>query len=518
MLLKKHVETLPQPMEQPEAASQEDAWLNDVGPLPQASQSLQPESTTGSKAGDAPGAQANVLPVAEFDRAAHLPEHIAPGHPLWSAVLTLSERIWQELQHKPDLASVPEAVLEKFVRKRGIEILRAEVTLVQQVSDIAQAESLLQSVTREVLGYGPLESLLQDESVSKIMVVGPRFVFVERAEMVEDVACSFEDDRHMLRVIDNMLRRAGRRLPTNWPIVDVRLPDGSLVNVVLPPSAVNGPTITILKGPKKPLNIGDLLAAGSMTQEMADFLSTCVRGHLNIVICGATGSGRTTLLNALSTYIPADERITTIEKVAELRLSQKHVVALVAQQATPTSGGGVTLRDLVVNALRIGSERILLDACCSDEVTELVQAMNNGHGGALMTVYAHGVRNCLSRLESMYLAAATALPLPLLRAQLAAALDLIVCIARLRDGSHRILNIAEVQQVENAAIQLRSIFHYRSEGYEEVAGGRQSFFEPSGFAPTFLPRLAARGLRLSPQIFKSKNMHGHLMRASAGPL
>ncbi len=475
--------TLPQAAEQPEAISQDDAWLNDVGPGSPRPSPAQPPA-----------------PADERQEGEDVPAvRLTPGHPLWPVVLSLSERIWQELQ-KPDLATVPEATLAKYVRRRGIEILRADVTLARRVGGITQAEALLQSVSGEVLGYGPLESLLRDESVTKIMAVGPRFVYVERGEKVEDAVCYFEDERHMLRIIENMLRRAGRRLPTNWPIIDVRLPDSSCVNIVLPPSAVNGPTITILRGPKEPLNIGDLLASATLTHEMADFLGACVRGHLNIAVCGGVGSGRTTLLNALSTYIAADERIVTLEEAAQLRLSQKHVIALVAQQAAPgaAGGAGVTLRDLVVNALRTGSERILLDECRGSEVVELVQAMNNGHGGVLLSIFAHDARNCLSRLENMYRAADPALSLPLVRTQLADALDVIVFIARLPDGSRRILNIAEVQRVENAAMKLQSIFHFRHEGA----------FEASGFVPSFLSRLKAMGLHLSPELFKPKDVLG----------
>ncbi|MFL5624947.1 MAG: CpaF family protein [Ktedonobacteraceae bacterium] len=508
MLLKNRAVPLPQSAEQMEVVPQEDAWLNDVAPLPQ------PKSATESEPPAAPATSSEMPPetedgsLTEDFRAAQMPESISLGHPLWPIVLTLSERIWQELHQKPDLSSVPEAVLVKFVHKRVIDILRTESTLVQQVGDVTQAEMLLQSITSEVLGFGPLEPLLQDESISKIMVVGPRFAYIEKDNKVEDVVCSFADERHMLRIVENMLRRAGRRLVPNWPIVDVRLPDGSLVNVVLPPSAVNGPTITIRKGPKKILALNDLLASDTLSQAMADFLAACIQARLNIVICGGVNSGRTTLLNALSTYIPEDERIATIEEVAELRLSQKHVVSLVSQLALPGNVGGVSLRDLVINALRTGSERILLDECRGDEVAEMMQAMNNGHAGALMTMYATDVRNCLARMEAMYQATATKLPLSLLRAQLVTALDVIGHIARLRDGSHRILNIAEVQSAENDVIKIQSIFHFQDAGFDKASGQLKSSFQPGGFLPTFLPKFAAMGLHFSPEMFQPQTTEG----------
>src|ERR1700738_700144 len=282
MLLKNRMAPLSRPAQPAEAVSQEDAWLNDVGPLPQPESATErePEVTLANQA------QPEEHPLTEDFSAAQMPVSTSQDHRLWPLVLALSERIWHELHQKPDLSSVPETLLVKFVRKRAIDILRTESALVQQVGDAAQAELLLQGITTEVLGYGPLEALLKDESISKILVLGPHLISIERDKNVEDVACSFADDRPILRIIENMLRRAGRRLVPGWPIVDVRLPDGSLVNVVLPPSAVNGPAITIRKGPKKPLTMSDLLASGTLTEEMADFLNACIHARLNIIICG----------------------------------------------------------------------------------------------------------------------------------------------------------------------------------------------------------------------------------------
>jgi pilus assembly protein CpaF len=338
------------------------------------------------------------------------------------------------------------------------------------------------------------------------MVVGPHLTYIERHGITEDVPCNFEDDQHMQRIIENMLRRAGRRMKSDWPIVDVRLPDGSLVNIVMPPSAVNGPTITIRKASKKPLSIDDLIQMETLTAEMAEFLRACIQARLNIVICGGIASGRTTLLNALSAYIPAEERIATIEEVAELRLSQKHVVALVSQLTSSGSTGGVTMRDLVVNALRIGSERILLGECRGDEVVEILQAMNNGYNGFLMTQYANDLRNCLTRLEAMYQAAGATLPVTLIRAQIATAVDVIVHVSRLRDGSRKILNIAEVQYMENDVIKLQSIFHYKNTPFDAAPDKLKRTFELSGFCPTFLPKFEAMDIHLSPEMFKSTGM------------
>lgn len=496
MLLKHRIVSLPRANEQAQVEPEEDAWLNDMGSSSQSTLSTEskPEILPSQQQIDAAMEQAS--PVSQSQT------YIRPGHPLWPIVLRLSERIWQELYQKPGISSTPEALLATFVQKRVIDLLHEEPKLAQQVHDIAQAKLVLYSIVNEVLDYGPLESVMKDETVSKIIVVGPNLTYIERLGLTEDVSCHFEDDRHMQRIIENMLRRAGRRLKSDWPIVDVRLPDSSLVNVVMPPSAVNGPAITIRKASKKPFSMDDLIQMETLTAEMAEFLCACIQARLNIVICGGIASGRTTLLNALSAYIPAEERIATIEEATELRLSQKHVVALVSQLASPGSTGGITMRDLMLNALRIGSERILLGECRGDEVVEILQATNNGYNGFLMTLYANDLRNCLTRLETMFLAAGTTLPITLIRAQIATALDVIVHISRLRDGSHKVLNIAEVQYMENDTIKLQSIFHFKDSGFNAASGELKRTFEPSGFCPTFLSKFEALDIHLSPEVFK----------------
>lgn len=352
----------------------------------------------------------------------------------------------------------------EYVRVRVLDILRSEPKIAREVRDLSEGKLLLQSVLDEVCGYGPLAPLMQDDSIAEITVVGPRFAYVERNGMVEDIPCTFEDDRHMQRIIENMLRKAGRHMRNDWPIVDVRLPDSSLVNIVMPPSAVNGPTITIRKGSTKPLSIENLLHLGTLSQDMAEFLWASVQAHKNIVICGGVNSGRTTLLNALSAAISTDERIVTIEDVAELRLSQRHVVAMVAQMASPDSTGGVTMRDLVRHALRMGTDRILLGECQGDEVVGLLKAMYNGHNGSLLTLFANDLRGCLTRMEAMYLASGSATPVTMIRNQIATAIDVIVYMARLRDGTRKILNIAEIQGVENDAVKWQNIFFYKGVG------------------------------------------------------
>jgi pilus assembly protein CpaF len=283
----------------------------------------------------------------------------------------------------------------------------------------------------------------------------------------------------------------------------MRLPDGSLVNIVLPPSSVNGPTITIRKGSNKPFSIDDLVQLGTMSCEMGEFLRACVQARLNIVICGGINAGRTTLLNALSTSIPGDQRIATIEDVAELQLSQRHVVTLVSQLTGPeTASGTVSMRDLVVHALHIGSERIILGECHSGEVVELFQAMYNGYRGALMTLYANDLRDCLSRLETMYLAGSTTMPVKMIRTQIVTALDVIIHISHLRDGPRKILNIAEVQDANGDTIKLQSIFHYEDTSFDTKPGEVKGSFEPSGFSPTSLSKIEAIGIHLPREMFQ----------------
>ncbi len=444
---------------------QDDAWLNDAVSLPQ------PPKTVG-RVTDKPvtlppvQVQSHVptgMTASDEQEAITTPliTTIIPGHRLWAVVLRLSESIRQELLQKIGISRAAETVQIEYVQKRTLDILHGEPKIAQQVRNLSEGKLLLQSVLDEVCGYGPLTLLMQDDSIAEITVVGPRFAYVERNGMVEDVPCTFEDDRHMQRIIENMLRKAGRHMRNDWPIVDVRLPDGSLVNIVMPPSAVNGPTITIRKGSTKPLSIENLLQLETLSQEMAEFLRASVQARMNIVICGGVNSGRTTLLNALSAAIPAEERIVTIEDVAELRLNQRHVVGMVAQMAISGVQGGVTMRDLVQHALRMGTDRILLGECQGDEVVEMLKAMFNGHNGALFTLFANDLRSCLARLEAIYLAAGSTTPVTMIRNQIATAIDVIVYIARLRDGTRKILNIAEVQGVENDVVKWQSIFYYK---------------------------------------------------------
>ena len=520
------------------SVAEEDAWLNDVGPVSQsigARLDVYPESDESAKKDengidrsatnskerrmeafcgpDVPdesdnsdssdtsdGSDGCSFSICASNDCVHM-EDIGCGHRLWPVVLHLSQQIWQELYQQGDMVPAREGAEVEHVRKRSLGLLRAELGLARQIQSRDEAELVLARVVDEVLGYGPFEGLLKDEDISEIMVVGPRLVYVERNGRVEEVPHHFEDDQHVLRIVENMLRQSGQHIESKRPIANIRLPDGSLVSIALPPNAVKGPTISIRKSTKRPLDMADLVSLGSMTQEMADFLSACVQARLNIVICGGMGSGRTTLLGALGSCISAEERVVTIENVAELQLSQRHVVALQAQILQSEHSGSsahLAMRDLVLHALRMRPERIIVDECRGSETVEMLQAMYSGFDGSLISMYAHNVRDCLARLEMMWLVDGRKLPVPVMRAQIACALDVIVHLLRLPDGSRKIMNIAEVQGGDSDRIKLQSIFH--SDGMNGETG-RKGAFRPSGFRPTFMSKLEARNLHLPDEIF-----------------
>jgi len=363
-----------------------------------------------------------------------------------------------------------------------------------------QANALYQRVMEELLGYGPLEGFLRDDSVTEIMVNAPDLVYVERRGKLEETAARFVDDSHVVRVIERILQPLGRRVDARWPMVDARLPDGSRVNVVVPPCAIHGPTLTIRKFSSKCLSIEDLIGLGSVSPEIAEFLRACVLSRLNIIVSGGTGSGKTTLLNLLSSYIPADERIVTIEDSAELQLHQRHVVTLETKPADPDGTGRVTIRDLVINALRMRPDRIVVGECRGGEALDILQAINTGHDGSLTTLHSNSPRDALARLETMVLMAGMELPLRVVREQVASAVDLIIQQARLRDGSRKIISVTEVQGMEGDVIVLQDIFQFREEGLDEN-GRVRGRFAATGGRPRFMPRLEASGVHLPVDLF-----------------
>ena len=361
-------------------------------------------------------------------------------------------------------------------------------------------QQLTRDVLDEVLGYGPIQPLLDDPEVSEVMVNNAKSVYVEKKGQLTKTPIVFENDQHVLRVIDKIILPLGRRVDADNPAVDARLPDGSRVNVIIPPVAMDGPSITIRKFPKDRLGIQQLIEYGSLTGNMATFLRACVLARLNIIISGGTGSGKTTLLNALSGYIPENERIVTIEDSAELQLQQDHVLRLETKSASIDGHGGMTVRDLVRNSLRMRPDRIVVGECRGGEALDMLQAMNTGHDGSLTTVHANAPRDALSRLETLVMMAGMDLPLKVVRQQIASAVDLIVQQSRLKDGTRKVTAITEVAGMEGDTVVLTDVFKFEQTGVAE--GGKIiGNLKPTGIRPHFSPRLEAAGLKLGPEVF-----------------
>lgn len=355
-------------------------------------------------------------------------------------------------------------------------------------------------VLDEVVGFGPLEALLADDSISEIMVNGPHQVYVERNGKVMLTNVHFAGDDHVERIINKIVRPLGRRVNAKSPLVDARLPDGSRVNAVVPPCAIDGPTITIRKFSRERLTIKDIIKFGSMTEDMARFLEACVVSKLNIVISGGTGSGKTTLLNVLSGFIPNGDRIVTIEDAAELSLHQAHVVRLETRHADDHDERSVDIRDLVRNSLRMRPERIVVGECRGGEALDMLQAMNTGHDGSLTTVHANTPRDTISRLETLVLMAGMDMPIDIVRKQIASAVQLIVQVARLRDGSRKVTHITEIAGMEGNNVVMQDIFKFEEEG-EDGSGKVIGEFGPTGLRPTFDDRLKNHGFPLPPKMF-----------------
>ena len=475
-------------------ALQDESWVNDVGPSLPLKAMVQTEQNRTAKV--QPARVSSAAQVVKPVMPAKPRSFIERGHPLWPVVLHLSERICQELALRPETTSLSESALSESVRKRAFELLRAEPAFVSMIHNQAEADAVLSGVVREVVGYGPLETLLHDETVTEITCIGPCRIYVERDGVLEEISPVFEDERHMVRGIENMLRRAGQHTQPGCTLIDTRLPGGVQLNAVLPPNALQGPVITLRKGVQQPLTLAELVSSGMLSQDMADVLQACVEGRLNIVVCGGQDAGRDVLLNALCAAFPDDERIITIEETAMLRLPQKQVIGLVAQ-----AGGDVTMRDLLANALRMQPERLVLSNCRGEEAREMLRAMYTGYNGSLMSMYATSAADCLTRLETVCFTcniAVPAVPASIIRRQLAESLDVVVHLSRLPDGSCRIVDIAEVSG-NGDELNVQSIFRYYDDGPE--TGNDTGHFEPTGLCPTFLEKLSVMDIHLPCELF-----------------
>jgi pilus assembly protein CpaF len=359
---------------------------------------------------------------------------------------------------------------------------------------------VFKEVLDELLGYGPIQPLLEDEDVSEIMVNGPKKIYIEKRGRLEKSPVTFEDDQHVLRIIERIVLPLGRRIDADNATVDARLPDGSRVNAVVLPVAIDGPSLTIRKFHKDKLSIEQLIQFGSLTSIMADFLRACVLARLNIVISGGTGSGKTTLLNVMSSFIPESERIVTIEDAAELQLQQDHIVRLETKTPNSDGQGGRSVRDLVRNSLRMRPDRIVVGEVRGGEALDMLQAMNTGHDGSLTTLHANSPRDAISRLETLVLMAGMDLPLKVVRQQISSAVDLIVQQSRLTDGSRKITAITEVAGMEGDTIVLTDVFKFEQSGVS-ANGKVEGVLKATGIRPLFMPRLLSAGIQLSAEVF-----------------
>jgi pilus assembly protein CpaF len=455
----------------------------------------------GTPAASPPSAPQTPVPTAGAPAAP--PPAAAPGRPFLGALparesfreakYRVQNRLINELDPKLDLSNQVEVrrqieeLFGKIADEEGLALTRAErVRMLEQITD-------------EILGLGPLEPLLRDETVTEVMVNGPQQVYIEREGRLDLTNVTFQNDEHVMKIIQRIIAPIGRRVDESSPMVDARLADGSRVNAIIPPLSLVGPVLTIRKFSATPFTVDDLIRFGTATPEMFEFMEACVKARLNIFVSGGTGSGKTTMLNILSSFIPDDERIVTIEDAAELQLRQEHVITLESRPSNIEGKGAIPIRELVRNSLRMRPDRIVVGECRSGEALDMLQAMNTGHDGSMSTGHANTPRDMLSRLETMVLMAGMDLPLKAIREQIASAVDLIVHQNRLKDGSRKIVAITEVQGMEGDVIVMQDVFVFEQTGV--VEGKIQGRLRPTGIRPKFVEKFEVAGIHLPPNIF-----------------
>jgi len=395
------------------------------------------------------------------------------------------------------------------------DTLRREIRLVVEhlcdtenpLLNRSERERLIEEVLDETFGFGPLEILMKEEGVADIMINGPKNVFVEKKGRIQRSQVTFRDDEHLLQILDRIVSRVGRRVDETSPMVDARLPDGSRLNAIIPPLALDGPSLTIRKFGSKPLALEDLLRFGAFTPEMVMLLEGAIKARLNIIISGGTGSGKTTLLNTLSSFIQNDQRVITIEDAAELQLQQEHVLRLETRPANIEGKGQITATDLVKNALRMRPDRIIIGECRGAETLDMLQAMNTGHEGSMTTVHANNPRDAVSRIETMVTMGGAELPLKAIRHQLSSAVDLIIQASRLQGGPRKVTHLTEVLNMEQDTIIMQDIFLFKQDGIDEE-GRSFGHFESTGVRPSFMHRLESAGVRLPANLFGARRL-GH---------
>ena len=416
----------------------------------------------------------------------------------------LKRRIHGKLVDKLDLTKVGDLagdVLRREIRLVVEHLCDTEDTLLNRT----ERERLVDEVLDETFGLGPLELLLKDPSISDILINGPKQIYVERRGKMEKTAVTFRDNNHLMQIIDRIVSKVGRRVDEVCPMVDARLPDGSRVNAIIPPLALDGASVSIRRFGSNPLKLEDLLNYKAFTPEMVMLLEGAMKARLNIIISGGTGSGKTTLLNTLSSFISQSDRVVTIEDAAELQLQQEHVVRLETRPANIEGKGAITATDLVRNALRMRPERIIIGECRGPETLDMLQAMNTGHEGSLTTVHANTPRDAIARIETMITMAGFELPLKAMRAQIASAVDLVIQANRLQGGPRKVTHITEILGMEQDTIVMQDIYHFAQQGVDENgrAFGR---FEATGIRPSFMGRLESAGVRLPSSAFRQRVM------------
>jgi pilus assembly protein CpaF len=412
------------------------------------------------------------------------------------------DNLVQDLAADLDIKQLDEREIYQ-VAKRVEEITDQVMNQEGKFASRAERQKIIEDILDEIIGLGPLEPLLKDPDITEIMVNSPTNIYIEREGKISRAAVAFRDNDHILQVIDKIVSPLGRRIDESSPMVDARLPDGSRVNAVIPPLSVHGPCITIRKFSKEPYGIDDLVSFGTLSAEMAQFLRACVQARINILVSGGTGSGKTTTLNVLSSFIPDDERIITIEDAAELQLHQEHVITLESRPPNIEGKGRVTIRDLVINSLRMRPDRIIVGEVRGAEALDMLQAMNTGHDGSITTCHANSARDALARIETMVLMAGTELPSRAIREQISSALNLIVHQNRLKDGTRKITAISEIVGMEGNTITLQDIFVFEQSGMD-AKGNVIGRFRPTGIVPTFIETFKTRGINIAPGIFGNR--------------
>src|SRR5436305_9091808 len=414
----------------------------------------------------------------------------------------LKRHIHAKLVEKLDFTRVKDLqsdALRKDIRRVIEHLCDTENPLLNRI----ERERLIDEILDETLGFGPLEALLKDPTISDILINGPHNIFVERRGKLEKTDIKFRDNDHLLQIIDRIVSKVGRRVDETSPMVDARLPDGSRVNAIIPPLALDGPTVSIRRFGTNPLKLEDLLNYKAFTPEMAMLMEACIKARLNILISGGTGCGKTTLLNTLSSFIPNDERVITIEDAAELQLQQEHVVRLETRPANIEGKGAVNTRDLVRNALRMRPERIIIGECRGGETLDMLQAMNTGHAGSMTTLHANNPRDALSRMETMIMMGGFEMPVKAMRQQMASAIDLIIQANRLQGGPRKITSISEVLNMEQDVIIMQDIFRFKQLGIDQNSRAFGQF-DATGVRPTFVPRLESKGIKLPSNLFQER--------------